>query len=167
MAAKNPDLMTCTSPMYIQWATVFQIRRAPCRGIECTSRAALRADASAEPARNSWPPALGVGFASTPKSLRAGSAPWLRACTPPALRAGSAELLAATSASRCLLQSTVLVCPNVWRSAWMQITRGPRARWTTRNVRAYRCCQKFQVGALASKTHWCCAAACLAPVRAL
>ena len=56
------------------------------------------------------PPALRVGFASTPPALRAaplfGSVHAL--ChTPPALRAGSAELLAAISASRCMMRSTV------------------------------------------------------------
>ena len=77
----------------------------------CTVRAALRADASAEPARTSWfrqrfalaSPALRQRFALAPLF---GSVHAL--ChTPPALRAGSAELLAAISASRCMLRSTV------------------------------------------------------------
>ena len=72
---------------------------------------ALRADASAEPARTSWfrqrfalaSPALRQRFALAPLF---GSVHAL--ChTPPALRAGSAELLAAISASRCMLRSTV------------------------------------------------------------
>ena len=79
--------------------------------MECTSRAALRADASAEPARTSWfrqrfalaSPALRQRFALAPLF---GSVHAL--ChTPPALRAGSAELLGAISASRCMLRSTV------------------------------------------------------------
>ena len=72
---------------------------------------ALRADASAEPARTSWfrqrfalaSPALRQRFALAPLF---GSVHAL--ChTPPALRAGSAELLAAISASRCMMRSTV------------------------------------------------------------
>ena len=79
--------------------------------MECTARAALRADASAEPARTSWlrqrfalaSPALRQRFALAPLF---GSVHAL--ChTPPALRAGSAELLAAISASRCMMRSTV------------------------------------------------------------
>ena len=79
--------------------------------MECTVRAALRADALAEPARTSWfrqrfalaEPALRQRFVLAPLF---GSVHAL--ChTPPALRAGSAELLAAISASRCMMRSTV------------------------------------------------------------
>ena len=101
-----------TKPFYcLQWATVFQIRRAPCRGMECTARAALRADALAAPARTSWFRQR-FALASPARRQRFALAPLFGSVhalchTPPALRAGSAELLAAISASRCMLRSTV------------------------------------------------------------
>ena len=99
-------------------------------GAQCAQRVAvqaLRADASAEPARTSWfrqrfalaSPALRQRFALAPLF---GSVHAL--ChTPPALRAGSAELLGAISASRCMLRSTV---PAQGSSQSARCSRAPR-----------------------------------------
>ena len=78
-------------------------------------RAALRADALAAPARTSWlrqPFALASPVTSPALRQRFALAPLFGSVhalchTPPALRAGSAELLAAISASRCMMRSTV------------------------------------------------------------
>ena len=83
--------------------------------MECTVRAALRADALAAPARTSWlrqPFALASPVTSPALRQRFALAPLFGSVhalchTPPALRAGSAELLAAISASRCMMRSTV------------------------------------------------------------
>ena len=111
MAAKNPDLVSCRSPMGNRLSNPTSTMQR--NGVHSARSAvqALRADASAEPARTSWfrqrfalaSPALRQRFALAPLF---GSVHAL--ChTPPALRAGSAELLAAISASRCMLRSTV------------------------------------------------------------
>ena len=84
--------------------------------MECTVRAALRADALAAPARTSWlcqPFALASPVTSPALRQRFALAPLFGSVhalchTPPALRAGSAELLAGISASRCMMRSTAL-----------------------------------------------------------